>query len=101
MSTSSKRSPRAGSGGVLEERAADRTVAGGGAGAPPVEEAAWPRQPQQPLLVFLDGGQIREEPLVPVRCGVGWRVDGARRREATAAAGLDRRRWRLSGHDLR
>jgi hypothetical protein len=67
----------------------------------PVADAAWTRQPQQPLLIFLDGRQIREQPLVPVRCALEWRVGEARQPEATAAGGRGRRVWRLGAHDLR
>ena len=69
--------------------------------SPPSQMLPGPAERQQPLLVALDGGQIREEPLVPARRAIEWRVGGARRREAAARAGLDRRVWRLGGHDLR
>jgi hypothetical protein len=51
---------------LAEERPAGGDVDGVGAVVTPVADAARTRKPQQPLLIPVDGGQIREEPLVPV-----------------------------------
>jgi hypothetical protein len=74
---------------LAEEGPAGRDVDGVGAGVTRVADAARTRQAKQSLLVPVDGGQIREEALVPVGRAIDWRVDGASLGEATGATGQD------------
>jgi hypothetical protein len=74
---------------LAEEGPAGGDVDGVVTGVAPVADAARAGEPEEPLLVSLDRGQIREEPLVLVRCATDGRGAGPRRREATAGLAQD------------